>query len=223
MNNLLNFSSLLLIFLIGLQLSPVKATSNEDYHVKLDVARLDPIHGINGSFIIAVYPSWAPSSAERFRELVNDRFYINNRFFRVVLAYIAEFGLNGDPQITGKYNTSYIPKEPFVKENKRGTISFTCDQGKKRSTAVFINYSNNPELDKLGCRPFGEVIDGMAIVDSVYPIGTHGIGDGSDTFGPNRKRIISEGNDYLEATFPELSYISDAKLVHVIYKEKDEL
>jgi peptidyl-prolyl cis-trans isomerase A (cyclophilin A) len=196
----------------------------KDFKVKFQVSQLDSVHGVDSSeFTVLVHPSWAPHGAARFKELIKSGYYVNNRFFRVVIAYIAEFGVHGDPSMTAYWQNNTIPDDPVVVKNQRKHMSFTCDGPNSRSTAVFINYSQNKDMDKRGCAPFGEIIDGMATVDSVFPVGSHGKGDGWDTLGPNRQMTIEGGNEYLNRVFPKLSYISSAEIIEEHDEKKENV
>src|SRR5471030_861164 len=52
-----------------------------------------------GKFVVAVTRAWAPKGADRFRELVQSGFFDEDRFFRVVPGFVAQFGLNDKPKI----------------------------------------------------------------------------------------------------------------------------
>ena len=56
----------------------------------------------------------------------------------------------------------------------------------------------------MGFAPFATVVGGWQNVEQIY------MGDGEK---PSQARIQSEGNHYLEAAFPKLSYIHSAELV----------
>jgi peptidyl-prolyl cis-trans isomerase A (cyclophilin A) len=62
----------------------------------------------------------------------------------------------------------------------------------------------------MGFSPIGEVIDGMAVVDSLYS----GYGEGAPYGnGPDQGRIASQGNAYLAQNFPKLDFIRKARVV----------
>jgi peptidyl-prolyl cis-trans isomerase A (cyclophilin A) len=59
--------------------------------------------------------------------------------------------------------------------------------------------------------PIGEVIEGMEIVDRFYA----GYGEGAPSGkGPSQALIQAKGNEYLESSFPKLTYISKASFVN---------
>ena len=80
-----------------------------------------------------------------------------------------------------------------------------------RSAQVFINYGNNAaSLDPQGFSPFGKVIDGMHIVDSLYS----GYGEGAPNGnGHEQGQVQAEGNAYLMKDFPKLDFIKKATIV----------
>ena len=80
-----------------------------------------------------------------------------------------------------------------------------------RTTQVFINYNDrNAQLDSSGFAPFGKVIKGMNIVDSLYT----GYGEGAPSGkGPDQGMVQTQGNPYLEKSFPKLDYVKTATLV----------
>ena len=95
--------------------------------------------------------------------------------------------------------------------NTRGRVSYATSGPGTRTTQVFINYSNgNRRLDRDGFAPFGEVTEGMDVVDKLYD----GYGEGAPSgSGPNQKRIESQGNPYLQADFPKLDYIIKTEIL----------
>jgi peptidyl-prolyl cis-trans isomerase A (cyclophilin A) len=79
-----------------------------------------------------------------------------------------------------------------------------------RGTQIFINYADNTNLDGIGFSPIGQVVDGMATVDSLYANYGEGAPDGA---GPSQERIAAQGNAYLNQDFPRLDFIRRARIV----------
>jgi peptidyl-prolyl cis-trans isomerase A (cyclophilin A) len=166
-------------------------------------ARVETNHG---TFVIEVHREWAPHAADRFYNLVKNGFYDNARFFRVLSGFMVQFGLNGDPEIQRPWSSAGLPDEPAKQSNLRGFVSFARESSpNSRDTMVFINYKDNSYLDSEGFPPFGQVVAGMEVVDTLYS----GYGR---TNVPDQRRILSEGNAYLAAEYPKLDFIRRARV-----------
>lgn len=164
-----------------------------------------------GNFTILVHRDWAPKGADRFYHLVQLGFFDDARFFRVLKGFMAQFGVNGDPRVSAAWENLNIEDDPVKQSNKRGMVTFAqSSQPNTRSTQLFINYADNSNLDGMGFAPIGEVVEGMATVDSLYGDYGEGAPDGG---GPDQMRIMAEGNKYLEASFPKLDFIRTARIV----------
>ena len=157
-----------------------------------------------GNFIIEVCPSWAPKAAQRFRELVESGYYDGCRFFRVIPHFVVQFGINGDPKVTAQWVEKRLKDEPVLQSNKRGYVAFAAAGPDSRTTQVFINLKNNDYLDDLNFTPFGRVISGMDVVDSIESK-YRGVAD--------QARIETEGNKYLQQEFPDMDYIIRARIL----------
>ena len=166
-----------------------------------------------GNFTIEVTRDWAPKGADRFYSLVKNGFYDGVRFFRVLRAprpFMAQFGIAGDPGVSAKWTDASIDDDPVKESNTRGRISFATAGPNTRTTQVFINYDDNSRLDMLGFSPFGTVIEGMEVVDMLYA----DYGEGAPRAGgPDQERIEMEGNAYLIKDFPNLDYVTAARIV----------
>jgi peptidyl-prolyl cis-trans isomerase A (cyclophilin A) len=159
-----------------------------------------------GVFVIEAHRDWAPLAADRFYNLVKNGFYDGNRFFRVLDGFMAQFGLNGDPEIQSAWRAANLLDEPVTQSNVRGYVTFTREAGaNSRYTMVFINYKDNSYLDADGFAPFGQVVAGMDVLDKLYS----GYGR---TNVPDQRRIIREGNAYLQQEYPKLDFIRTATL-----------
>jgi peptidyl-prolyl cis-trans isomerase A (cyclophilin A) len=171
------------------------------YKAKFDTSK--------GTFVIEVHRDWAPNGAERFYNLVNNGFYDNARFFRVISGFMVQFGINADPKISAVWREARIKDDPVRQSNKRGLITFATAGPNTRTTQVFINFADNNMLDGQGFAPFGQIVSGMSVVDALY----NGYGEGAPRGqGPDQGRIQREGNAYLTAEFARLDYIRKASI-----------
>ena len=162
-----------------------------------------------GVFVIQVNRDWAPVGADRFYNLVKNGFFDNARFFRVVRSFMVQFGIHGDPAIQKNWRTAGMKDDPVRASNKRGNITFATAGPNTRTTQVFINFKDNESLDGQGFAPFGQVVSGMEIVDSLYS----GYGEGAPSGrGPDQSRIQAEGNAYLMRDFAQLDFIKKATI-----------
>jgi peptidyl-prolyl cis-trans isomerase A (cyclophilin A) len=157
-----------------------------------------------GPITVEVHRDWAPNGVDRFYELVKGGFFDQNRFFRVVPNFVVQWGINGDPAVQVKWRDKTIPDDPVMQSNKTGTMTFAkTGEPNSRSTQLFINLANNPSLDGQGFAPFGQVISGLNVVESLYS----GYGQ-----TPDQNQIQVQGNAYLQSQFPMLDYIQTAKI-----------
>jgi peptidyl-prolyl cis-trans isomerase A (cyclophilin A) len=171
------------------------------YKVEFDTSK--------GPFVVEVHRDWAPNGADRFYNLVKNGFYDNTRFFRVLEGFMAQFGVNGDPKVSAVWREARIKDDPVKVSNKRTFVTFATAGPNTRTTQVFINYGDNSNLDGQGFSPFGQVVSGMKVVESLYS----GYGEGAPGGrGPNQARVQSEGNAYLGSAFPNLDYVKKATI-----------
>jgi peptidyl-prolyl cis-trans isomerase A (cyclophilin A) len=156
-----------------------------------------------GPITVEVHRDWAPIGADRFYELVKSGFFDQDRFFRVVPNFVVQWGINGDPAVQMKWREKTIPDDPVMQSNKTGTITFATSGTNSRTTQLFINLANNPSLDAQGFAPFGQVISGLNVVESLFP---------GYAQTPDQNQIQGLGNAYLQDQFPMLDYIQTAKV-----------
>jgi peptidyl-prolyl cis-trans isomerase A (cyclophilin A) len=163
-----------------------------------------------GTFVVETRRVWAPRGADRFHQLVQTGFFDNTRFFRVVTGFMVQFGVHGDPAVNAAWDALRIADDSVTQSNTRGMVSFATAGPGTRTTQLFINLVDNRSLDGMGFSPFGRVVEGMEVVDSLYA----DYGDGPPGgFGPDQMRLAREGNDYLARQFPKLDFIRAARLV----------
>jgi peptidyl-prolyl cis-trans isomerase A (cyclophilin A) len=163
-----------------------------------------------GNFTVVAHRDWAPLGVDRFYHLVRMGFYDDARFFRVLGGFMAQFGLNGNPRVNAAWESLRLEDDPVKQKNLRGMVTFAMGGPNTRTTQLFINYGDNTNLDAMGFAPIAQVIDGMAVVDSLYANYGEGAPDGG---GPSQERIATEGNAYLQKDFPMLDFIRRARVV----------
>lgn len=164
-----------------------------------------------GRFDVMAHSQWAPIGTDRFYELVYRHFYDSVFVTRVVKGFVAQFGINGDPAVGAAWRNRRIGDDPPRESNKRGRISFARRGPGTRTTQLFINFVDNARLDTLGgigYPPFGEVVRGMEVVDSLY----------DEYGGALQAPAVSDtidrlGNAYIRRAFPKLDMIKSARVV----------
>lgn len=166
------------------------------FRVKFDTSK--------GPFVVEAHRTWAPYGADRFYELVQKKFYDDARFFRVVKGFVVQFGISGYPEVAAHWRNKTIQDDPVKETNARGTVTFATAGPNTRTTQLFINLADNTRLDSMGFSPFGRVVEGMDVIDRIN-------GEYGET--PDQSRIESEGNQYLNANFPNMDYIKTARVV----------
>lgn len=164
-----------------------------------------------GAFEISVDRAWAPRGADRFYQLVKNGFYDGVHLNRVVAGYIAQFGLNPDPEITAVWKDNGIADDPVQASNIAGNIGFAMTGPDTRSTQVYINLGDNSRLDADGFAPFGTVSAGMDVVEKLYAL--YGEEAGGGMRGGRQGPIEKEGSAWLLQHYPLLDYIIRAEIV----------
>mmetsp|Transcript_19751 Transcript_19751/g.28977 ORF Transcript_19751/g.28977 Transcript_19751/m.28977 type:complete len:264 (-) Transcript_19751:265-1056(-) len=194
--------------LVGMPQFSVAEGEEEGRLIEFEVANLDGVEGNTGTFLLRTKPSWAPKGAQRFEELTEKKFWDGCRIFRVLPGFVNQFGINGDPNTQSYWRSQNLKDDPVKVSNKRGTVVFATAGPNTRTTQIFINTGDrNSFLDNQGFSPFGEVVSGMDVVDRMYS----GYGEGAPRGnGPNQGLIQTKGNEYLEKSYPKLSYFTKA-------------
>lgn len=137
-----------------------------------------------GKFVIALDAENAPISTENFLGYVEDGFYEGTVFHRVIDGFMIQGG-GFTAEMTQKPTKGTIQNEADngVK-NKRGTVAMARRPDPHSATAqFFVNTVDNAFLDHRskdaqgwGYTVFGEVVEGMDVVDAIAKVktGRHG-------------------------------------------------
>jgi peptidyl-prolyl cis-trans isomerase A (cyclophilin A) len=158
-----------------------------------------------GDFVVEVNRSWAPIGADRFYNLVRNRYFVDAAFFRIVPNFIVQFGMHANPAVNKVWENAKLKDDPVKQGNTRGTVVFATAGPGTRTTQMFINLKDNRQsLDGQGFAALGTVTEGMDIVDKLYS----GYGE-----RPEQPRIGEQGKAYLDKNFPLLDSIKSATII----------
>jgi homoserine O-acetyltransferase len=163
-----------------------------------------------GTFVVEVHREWAPVGAERFYDLVRRRFFDGARFFRVRAGAFVQFGIPADPRTAQVWRNATLADDPVRASNERGTLAYAFTKPGTRATQVFINLKDNKDYDAQGFAPFGRVVSGMDVVDSLYS--GYGESSGGGMRAGHQDALFAEGNAWLDRNFPKLDAIVKARL-----------
>ncbi len=124
-----------------------------------------------GNIVIQLYEDM-PITTGNFKKLVEEGFYDEVIFHRVIDGFMIQ---GGDPTGTGAGGPGYNIKDEFThsggNKNNRGTISMANAGPNTGGSQFFINLVNNNYLDSKH-PAFGEVIEGMDVVDKIGKVET---------------------------------------------------
>ena len=176
----------------------LKAKAPDDFKVKFVTT--------HGEFTVEVHRDWSPLGADRFYNLVKNKFFTDAAFFRYVPGFIVQFGIHAKPEIAKAWENANINDDPIKpgNSNKKGTVVFATAGPNTRTTQFFVNLNNNPGLDSQHFTPFGEVTEGLDIVSGLYS----GYGE-----QPQQGLIQSQGKAYLDKSFPKMDSIKSATIL----------
>jgi peptidyl-prolyl cis-trans isomerase A (cyclophilin A) len=135
-----------------------------------------------GAFVIELQPDRAPLTVTNFLRYVNEGFYSNTLFHRVVGGFVVQGGGNSAVDMRPKAtHESIVNESGNGLQNKRGTVGMARASGAHSGNAQFyINLADNPELDPLptrwGYAVFGRVTEGMDVLDKIGVVATGAVG-----------------------------------------------
>lgn len=138
-----------------------------------------------GDITLELDTTSAPKTVANFLQYVNEGFYNNTLFHRVIPDFMIQGG-GFQPGMVEKTTRSPVANESVNgKQNKRGTIAMARTQNPDSATAqFFINLVDNAYLDASGTKPgytvFGKVKKGMDVVDKIAQASTEQRGNNGD-------------------------------------------
>jgi cyclophilin family peptidyl-prolyl cis-trans isomerase len=124
----------------------------------------------------------------------------------------AQFGYTGRPRLDSIWVGHPLPDEPVLASNVRGTVSFARGGPGTRSVILFVNRSDNTDLDRLewrgvlGFPPVGRIRSGMEVVDALHA-------DYGDDPLQWEDSIAALGSAFLDRRYPGLDSIIGVRIV----------
>jgi peptidyl-prolyl cis-trans isomerase A (cyclophilin A) len=132
----------------------------------------------DGRIVVEVQADKAPKTVANFLQYVNDGFYDGTIFHRVINGFMIQGG-GFTPAMVQKPTRAPVPIESTNGlKNVRGAISMARTSDPNSATAqFFINVVDNPRLDYpsfdgYGYTVFGNVVEGMDVVDKIRAVPT---------------------------------------------------
>ena len=138
----------------------------------------------SGDILIELYADKAPATVENFLKYVNEGFYANTIFHRVIKGFMIQGGGLG-PRMDEKATRVPVKNEADNGlSNERGTIAMARTMDPHSATAqFFINLVDNDFLNYSAPVPsgwgycvFGKVVEGMDVVDKIAKVKTKSVG-----------------------------------------------
>ena len=183
----------------------LRAPSNAFWSTRAPDTVTADIQTSRGTITVELLRDWAPHGVDRFYNLARAGYFDNSRFYRVVYAFVAQFGIAGDPAIARLWSQQRLRADSARTPNARGTIAYAQTKSTDRNTNLFINLADNRGLDSLGFTPIGRVVQGMEVADSLYS--RYGEMTMADPPFGDGKRLYRESNTYMDAEYPKLDRI----------------
>ena len=125
-----------------------------------------------GNITLALDASAAPITTANFLVYVQDGFYDGTQFHRVIPDFVIQGGGFTDKMEQKDTRVPIHNESSNGLVNRRGSISMARTGNPHSATSqFFINLKDNQSLDPQGGRPgyavFGQVVEGMEVVDAI--------------------------------------------------------
>ena len=151
-----------------------------------------------GNIVIETYPKKAPITVKNFESYVNNGFYNNTIFHRVIDGFMIQGG-GFTKDMAQKQTDAPIQNEASngLKNEKYSIAMARTSIPDSATSQFFINVNNNnfldyPGQDGAGYCVFGKVIEGQDVVDKIAKVTTGSSGMHQDV--PNEPVIIEEAS-----------------------------
>jgi cyclophilin family peptidyl-prolyl cis-trans isomerase len=131
-----------------------------------------------GDFVMELYPDRAPLTVSEFLKYVKEGQYTQTLIHRVVPGFLVQGGGFSAADGSSRPTHGNVPNESGNGlQNKRGAVGLARTEAPHSGNCQFyVNLANNSELDPLpvrwGYAVFGQVIDGMDVIERISTVAT---------------------------------------------------
>jgi peptidyl-prolyl cis-trans isomerase B (cyclophilin B) len=152
----------------------------------------------HGSFTITLNEELAPKTSANFLEYVNSGHYNNTIFHRVIKDFMVQGGGMESGMKQKKTNAEIENEASNGLKNTRGTVAMARTSAPHSASSqffinvvdnAFLNYSS-PTPQGWGYAVFGEITDGMDVVDAIRKVPTGSTGFHQDV--PKEDVVVIE-------------------------------
>jgi cyclophilin family peptidyl-prolyl cis-trans isomerase len=162
-----------LLCLVLLSFGGVFAQNAETVRVRVETSM--------GDFVMELNSSRAPLTVANFLEYVRAGHYDGTIFHRVINNFVAQGG-GYDEKLAEKATRPMIPNESGNGlSNRRGTVGMArTAEPHSANDQFYVNLADNATLDpqasRWGYTVFGQVVEGMDVVDAIGAVATGEVG-----------------------------------------------
>jgi peptidyl-prolyl cis-trans isomerase B (cyclophilin B) len=131
------------------------------------------LHTNHGVITLNLFEDKAPETVANFKQYVKDGHYDNTVFHRVISNFMIQGG-GFEPGMTQKTTRAPIKNEANNGvANKIGTVAMARTMEPHSASAqFFINVGDNSFVQGWGYAVFGEVVEGMDVVNAIKAVAT---------------------------------------------------
>lgn len=129
-----------------------------------------------GTMRLKLYEDKAPITVKNFEKLVEQKFYDNLIFHRIIKDFMIQ---GGDPEGTGMGGSKENIKGEFLMNgvknpisHKRGTISMARAQNPNSASSQFFICHRDCKFLDGNYAAFGDMIDGFEVLDKIASVAT---------------------------------------------------
>ena len=170
-----------------------------------------------GPFTVKAYRAWSRLGSDRLYHLARGGYYDGVVIYRVGPTasykggFVVQFGIGNDSTVNHAWEQAGIDDEPVRVPHGRGKIYFARGAPRTRSVELALDLTPNSPLDTVsyqgvvGFPPVGEVVSGMAVLDSLNRQYGNAVFDHWDS-------VAAQGRKYLDRVFPGLDRIERVRV-----------